>query len=91
MYFFETFYSLFVFYVSSRTLACKNFENLMNTKKVIDIYDYDYTLKALVGYNKLMCSISRSPLFHWLDQSGKNTHWVRYNKIGVALSIDCCV
>ena len=55
---FHTFYGLFVFYVLSQTCACKNFENLMNTKKVIDIYDYDYTLKAWVGNNKLMWSIS---------------------------------
>ena len=36
------------------TCACKNFENLINAKKVIDIYDYEYTLTALVGYNKLV-------------------------------------
>ena len=71
---FHTFYSLVVFYVLSQTCACKNFDNLINIKKVIDIYDYDYTLKALVGYNKLLCSISRTGLFHWLEQSEKNTH-----------------
>ena len=29
----------------------------MNTKKVIDIHDYDFTLKYLVGYNKSVWSV----------------------------------
>lgn len=59
---FYAFYSLYVFYVLQQTRACKNFENPMYTKKVIQIYDYDYTSdpipdytqKALVEYNKLV-------------------------------------
>ena len=38
---FYTFYSLSVFVVLQQTRACKIFENLMDTKKVIYIYDYD--------------------------------------------------
>ena len=54
---FYTSYILSVNYVLPQTRACKNFENRMNTKKVIDIHDYDFTLKDLVGYNKLVWSV----------------------------------
>ena len=50
---FYTCYSLLLFYVLPLTRACQNFEKQIDIRNVIDIYDYDYTLKALVGYNKL--------------------------------------
>ena len=62
---FRGFYSISVFNVLQQTRAYKNFENRMNIKKVIDIHDYDSTLKVLVGYNKLVWSISARRII-WL-------------------------
>ena len=55
---FYTLYVLSVNYVFPQTHACKNLENRLNTKKVIDIHDYDSTLKVLVEYNK-WCGLFR--------------------------------
>ena len=57
------FYSLYISsvnYVFPQTRTCKNFENRMNIKKVINIHYYDFTLKYFVGYNKLVWSISNT-------------------------------
>jgi len=45
----DNFHIVSVFRVLQQTSACKNFENRLKSKKVIDIYDYDYALKSWLG------------------------------------------